>query len=96
MRATVGEKFLATIWFGYIAAQLANGYWVLTWFTEFRTTAFKKRERTLQEMNAGYRGVWKEVRSDFRVQEVVDDDMEGLRGNRDVNITHWNDEYKQM
>ncbi|KAE9366084.1 hypothetical protein N431DRAFT_517164 [Stipitochalara longipes BDJ] len=90
--ASVGGKFLALIWLGYIAAQLANGYWVVTWFVKFRTVAYKARERTPEQMSS-YKGIVKEVRSDFKVDKVEYDDIEVLI-NSGSEIRHWND-FKQ-
>jgi hypothetical protein len=93
LSCSVGGKFLALIWTGYIAAQLANGYWVVTWFVKFRKVAYKARERTPLQMS-GYRGIWKEIRTDFRVEKVEDDDTEVLM-NGASEIGHW-DNYKQQ
>lgn len=84
---------MALIWAGYIAAQLANGYWVVTWFVKFRTLAFKARERTSLQMS-GYKGILKEIRNDFRAEKVEDDDTEVLI-NGTSEIGHWNN-YKQQ
>jgi hypothetical protein len=93
LSASVGGKFLALIWVGYIAAQLANGYWVVTWFVKFRTIAYKARERTPLQMSR-YKGIGKEIMSDFRVDKVEEDDTEVLI-NGQSEIRHWND-YKQQ
>jgi hypothetical protein len=93
LSASVGGKFLALIWVGYITAQLANGYWVVTWFVKFRTVAYKARERTPLQMSR-YKGIGKEIMSDFRVNKVEDDDTEVLI-NGQSEIRHWND-YKQQ
>jgi hypothetical protein len=87
--ASIGVKFLALIWAGYIAAQLANGYWVVTWFVRFRTVGYKARERTQLQMSR-YKGIIAEVRSDFKVDKVKYDDTEMLVNNRSE-IRHWND-----
>ncbi|KAH8781508.1 hypothetical protein F5882DRAFT_144510 [Hyaloscypha sp. PMI_1271] len=87
--ASIGVKFLALIWAGYIAAQLANGYWVVTWFVKFRTVGYKARERTQLQMSQ-YKGIIAEVRSDFKVDKVKYDDTEMLVNNRSE-IRHWND-----
>lgn len=101
LRATIGSKFLVLIWFGYIGAQVANGYWASTWFVKFRTISYKARERTPQEMSAGYRGIKREILSDIRLQKVEYDDTEMLRKSRldYLNIKHWNEpnaSYKQI
>jgi hypothetical protein len=93
LSASIGGKFLALIWAGYIAAQLANGYWVVTWFVKFRTVAFKARERTSLQMS-GYKGILKEIRNDFRVEKAEDDGTEMLI-NVAMEIGHW-DNYKQQ
>jgi hypothetical protein len=95
LSAIVGGKYLALIWIGYIGAQAANSYWMTTWFVKFRTTSFKKRQRTPQQMNAGYRAIGKEVMSDFKLQKVDHDDTERLTQDP-VEVRHWNDSYKQM
>ena len=87
--ASVGVKFLALIWAGYIAAQLANGYWVVTWFVKFRTVGYKARERTQLQMSQ-YKGIIAEIRSDFKMDKVQYDDTEMLVNNRSE-IRHWND-----
>ncbi|PMD53700.1 uncharacterized protein K444DRAFT_144369 [Hyaloscypha bicolor E] len=89
LSASVGVKFLALIWAGYIAAQLANGYWVVTWFVKFRTVGYKARERTRLQMSQ-YKGIIAEVRSDFKVDKVKYDDTEMLVNSRSE-IRHWND-----
>jgi hypothetical protein len=89
LSASVGVKFLALIWAGYIAAQLANGYWVVTWFVKFRTVGYKARERTRLQM-CQYKGIIAEVRSDFKVDKVKYDDTEMLVNSRSE-IRHWND-----
>jgi hypothetical protein len=81
LSASVGGKFLA------------NGYWVVTWFVKFRTVAYKARERTPLQMSR-YKGIGKEIMSDFRVNKVEDDDTEVLI-NGQSEIRHWND-YKQQ
>ena len=91
--ASSGGKFLALIWLGYIAAQLANGYWIVTWFVKFRTVAYKARQRTPEQMSS-YKGIVKEVRSDFKVDKVEYDDTEVLISSG-AEIRHWND-YKQQ
>ncbi|KAF8853479.1 hypothetical protein BDZ45DRAFT_806581 [Acephala macrosclerotiorum] len=87
LRATVGGKFLALIWFGYIAAQMANGYWMTTWFVKFRMKSFKARMRTPEQMSAGYKHIKAEVLSDLKVTEVMGYDTERT-GTFD--IKHWN------
>jgi hypothetical protein len=91
--ASIGGKFLALIWVGYIAAQLANGYWVVTWFVKFRTVAYKARERTPLQMSQ-YKGIVAEVRNDFKVDKVKYDDTEVLISSGSE-IRHW-DDYKQQ
>ncbi|PMD34718.1 hypothetical protein L207DRAFT_516867 [Hyaloscypha variabilis F] len=91
--ASIGGKFLALIWFGYIAAQLANGYWIVTWFVKFRSVAYKARQRTPEQMSS-YKGIIKEVRNDFKVDKVDYDDTEVLISSG-AEIRHWND-YKQQ
>lgn len=93
LSASVGGKYLALIWVGYIAAQMANVYWINTWFVKFRKIAFKARERTPLQMST-YKGIWKEVLSDFKV-EKREDDTEVLIGNGSE-IRHWNDDYKMQ
>jgi hypothetical protein len=93
LSASVGGKFLALVWFGYIAAQLANGYWIVTWFVKFRAVAYKARERTPLQMSQ-YKEIWKEIRSDLKVDKVGDDDTEVLISSQSE-IRHWN-EYKQQ
>lgn len=95
LRATVGGKFLALVWVGYIAAQIANGFWVTSWFMNYRTTAFKARQRTSQQMSAGFRDFQQEIKSDFRVEKVDYDDMERLTG-APVTIEHWQDNYQKI
>ncbi|KUJ23951.1 uncharacterized protein LY89DRAFT_712907 [Mollisia scopiformis] len=97
LSATVGGKFLALIWFGYITAQMANGYWVATWFVKFRTTAYKARQRTPQQMQAGYKGIKKEVLSDLRLEKVDYEDTEVLTSTKgQIEIQHWQDNYRMM
>lgn len=90
--ASVGGKFLALIWFGYISAQLANGYWIVTWFVKFRKVAYKARERTPLQMSR-YKGILAEVKNDFKADKVDYDDAEVLINGRKVR--HWND-YKRQ
>jgi len=91
--ASVGGKYLVLIWAGYIAAQLANGYWVVTWFVKFRTNAYKVRERTSLQKSR-YKGILAEVRSDFKVDKTEYDDTEVLITGQ-FETRHWNDDYKQ-
>jgi hypothetical protein len=93
LSATVGGKYLAVIWVAYIAAQMANGYWMSTWFIEFRTRSYKARQRTAQEMG-DYKGIKREVLSDLRLQKMEYEDLEVLAKGTD--IRHWNDNYKQL
>lgn len=94
LSVTVGGKFLALIWVGYIAAQMANGYWVTTWFVRFREISYKARRRTAQQMG-DYKGIKTEVLSDLRVQEMEYGDIEVLI-QAPSEIRHWNDNYKQF
>ncbi|TVY84822.1 hypothetical protein LSUE1_G002097 [Lachnellula suecica] len=94
LSATIGGKFLALIWFGYIAAQMANGYWMTTWFVTFRKSSYKARWRTQQEMG-DYKGIKKEILSDLRLPKAESDDTERLTGGP-TEITHWDDSYKKM
>ncbi|PMD26156.1 hypothetical protein NA56DRAFT_732977 [Hyaloscypha hepaticicola] len=93
LSASVGGKFLALIWAGYIAAQLANGYWVVTWFVKFRKVAFKARERTSLQMS-DYKGILKEIRNDFRV-EKADDDYTEVLIYKASDVGYWNN-YKRQ
>jgi hypothetical protein len=95
LSVAVGGKFLAFIWIGYTAAQIANGYWIATWFVKFRTTSYKVRQRTPQQMQAGYKGIKKEVLSDIRLSKVEYEETESLTKGQ-MDIQHWNDPYKQM
>lgn len=95
LSASVGGKFLAMIWVGYIAAQAANIYWTTTWFVKFRKTSFQRRQRTAQEMQAGYKAIGKEIRSDFRVRKAEYEDTEVLV-NGPVEVRHWDDDYQKM
>jgi len=94
LSATVGGKFLALIWIAYIAAQAANGYWMTTWFIEFRTRSYKARQRTAQEIGE-YKGIKREVLSDLRLRKVEHEDNEMLIDGASE-IRHWNDVYKQQ
>ena len=91
----VGGKFLGLIWGGYIAAQLANGYWINVWFVKFRTISYKARLRTPTQMLAGYKAIGKEVLSDLRLPKEGEEDTEVLipREVAQVDIEHWNDKY---
>lgn len=93
LSASVGGKFLALIWAGYIAAQLANGYWVVTWFVKFRKVAFKARERTSLQMS-DYKGILKEIWNDFRV-EKADDDYTEVLIYKASDVGYWNN-YKRQ
>lgn len=91
LSVTVGGEFLALIWIGYVAAQMANGYWVATWFVKFRTVSYKARLRTPQQMRS-YKGIWREILSDLRVQKMEHDDTEMLIKRR-LNIRHWDEKH---
>ncbi|RDW73328.1 hypothetical protein BP6252_07235 [Coleophoma cylindrospora] len=73
LTATVGTKFLIFMWIGFIAAQMANSYWVTVWFVEYRKRSYKARERTPQEIG-DYKNVGKELMSDIRLRKVRNND----------------------
>ena len=77
LRAGVGPKFFAFMWVGFVVAQMANWYWLAVWFVEFRQRSYKARRRTRREMG-DYKGIGREVLSDFRLQVVGDEDTEVL------------------
>ncbi|KIM94167.1 hypothetical protein OIDMADRAFT_61000 [Oidiodendron maius Zn] len=91
--AAVGGKFLALIWAAYVAAQMANGYWIATWFVKFRTVSYKARHRTPQQMRS-YKGIWREILSDLRLQKMEHDDAE-MPIKRRLNIRHWDEKHGQ-
>lgn len=60
-----GAPFLAIIWVATVFAFVANSYWFIVWFVEFRRTAFSRRSRTNHQIG-NWRGILGEVKKDFK------------------------------
>lgn len=96
LTANSGSKFIAFIWIAAIAAQATNIYWTNLWLVKYRTTSFKKRERTQAQMLAGYRAIGKEIISDFKVKKPDEhNDTEALM-NSTMEVKHWDENQKTM
>ncbi|KAI9172571.1 hypothetical protein HJFPF1_02077 [Paramyrothecium foliicola] len=64
-----GQSFLAMVWVGAVFALIANSYWLLVWFVEFRKTSFKRRQRTSSQIG-NWRGILSELWGDLRLNRI--------------------------
>lgn len=65
LNVKIGVSFLAIIWVSTVLAVIANFYWFIVWFVEFRKTAFSRRSRT-QNQIGDWSGILREVRRDIK------------------------------
>lgn len=75
-----GTTFLALSWVATITMLIANGYWFMIWFVEFRQSAFSRRSRTRDQIGK-WRGIAKEVRMDFKTDGYLDGYLEAAGNN---------------
>jgi len=64
-----GSAFLALTWVAAAGGAVAATYWLAVWFVEFRRTAFARRRRSPEEIG-NWKGIWREVREDLRVDRL--------------------------
>lgn len=65
LNVKIGVSFLAIIWVSTVLAVIANSYWFIVWFVEFRKTAFSRRSRTKNQIG-DWSGILREVRRDIK------------------------------
>lgn len=79
VEASSGNTFLGSSWFAVVCALIYNQYWIIVWFVEIRTIAFKRRTRTDAEIG-NWKGVVQELKADFKKPEEVEaDDTDSSR-----------------
>jgi hypothetical protein len=59
-----GTSVLLIVWLAWIFVGLSGVYWWVVWFVEVRQSSFTRRKRSDDEVG-NWKGIWKEVRSDF-------------------------------
>lgn len=69
--AESGTKFIAITWVAFVMMLLANSFWFLVWFVEFKTFSLVLRRRT-PEQRGSYSGVFREVRDNVKLEPEND------------------------
>ncbi|KAJ4391805.1 hypothetical protein N0V93_005425 [Gnomoniopsis smithogilvyi] len=65
LKVKPGVPFLVILWVATVLAFVANAYWFIVWFVQFRRTALSRRSRTKHQIG-NWRGILGEVRKDIK------------------------------
>ncbi|KAJ4424142.1 hypothetical protein N0V82_001190 [Gnomoniopsis sp. IMI 355080] len=60
-----GTPFLVILWVASVMAHIANTYWTIIWFVEFRRTALSRRSRTKNQIGNWW-GILGELKKDIK------------------------------